>query len=449
MSEEIVIHEDNANMQIYVPAIKGVNTVVHTKDEVAKQTTSNDVSLPNISKDYAKWGDDNMYPTNARIKSEKSGVFKQNAFVKSCMFFGQGLDYYKRTPDGLEYIVNDEIEEFKELTCLDVYLLEQIQSFYIHFCSITEHLMQVGSSTNKGNKIKALSSLETEWSRLSKTENGQSKLLYYSAQFAKNGSYDKNNGTKLKLVHRSSKKDFLKYLGNDRKFAQFISFPTPGRAYYPNAPWSELFEPDSWLDIAIETPKLIRAIHRNLINIKYVIHIPMNYWSFQYPKWDSYDAKRRKKLIDEKAIEMNNYLAGGENQHKSMIAHYGYNESTGKEYPGFKVESIRDYTKHDAYLPNSQAANSEICYHQGVNPSTLGLQTPGGKLGAGSGSDIRVATNREVSLLSALESILLQPIYFAHRWNEWDKDIVWKFKRSFITTLDQDKSGQKETNEFN
>lgn len=447
--QNIIIAENGEGMSIFVPAVKGAkvsNLSLPTSTGIESKSSVKQVDSLSTEK-YAEWGSDNKYPTNARIKSEKCGVFSQNAFIKTSMFFGQGLQYYKRNKEGkLVEHQSNEIDDFIDNSNLPMYLLQALASFNIHFISFAEMRMSRGSSQNKENKIKAISYLETEWCRKAQMENGHSKNLYYSPEFAEGGVFDDKNGEILPLFYPTTKDNFLKSLGSKRKFAVDIMFPSAGRVYYPNAPWSDLYEKESWLDVAINTPKLINTLHKNLINIKYVIHIPMNYWQFRYPKWETYVAKKRKDLIDKEAENMNDYLAGAKNQHKSFLAHYGFDPVSGKEYPGFKIEPIKDYTQHDAYLPNSTAANAEICYHQGLSPSGIGMQTPGGKLGAGSGSDIRVSTNREVALMSATEFVQLQPIRFIHKWNGWDKDIVWKIYRPFITTLDQDKSGQTETN---
>ena len=49
-----------------------------------------------------------------------------------------------------------------------------------------------------------------------------------------------------------------------------------------------------------------------------------------------------------------------------------YNETLQKEYPGWKINVIDNKLKDDAYLPDSQAANSEILFAIGVDPSLIG-----------------------------------------------------------------------------
>ena len=73
----------------------------------------------------------------------------------------------------------------------------------------------------------------------------------------------------------------------------------------------------------------------------------------------------------------------------------------------------------------------------GVDPSVIGAGIPGGKLGAGSGSDKRVAFNILQSLKTADRDITLSILEFIQDFNDWDPKIKFAFENIEITTLDK------------
>ena len=94
-----------------------------------------------------------------------------------------------------------------------------------------------------------------------------------------------------------------------------------------------------------------------------------------------------------------------------------------QEYPGWKINVIDNKLKDDAYLPDSQAANSEILFSMGVDPALLGAGIPGGKLGAGSGSDKREAYWMLNANMGIDRSVSLSLLEFIRDFNNWDPNI--------------------------
>ena len=81
----------------------------------------------------------------------------------------------------------------------------------------------------------------------------------------------------------------------------------------------------------------------------------------------------------------------------------------------------------DAYLPDSQAANSEILFAIGVDPCLVGSGLPGGNLGAGSGSDKREAFWQLNAEMGIYRQISLEPMYFIRDFNKWSPDIEFDY----------------------
>ncbi|HMT30417.1 MAG TPA: hypothetical protein PKD91_14175, partial [Bacteroidia bacterium] len=80
----------------------------------------------------------------------------------------------------------------------------------------------------------------------------------------------------------------------------------------------------------------------------------------------------------------------------------------------------------------------------GVDPAIIGM-TPGKGIGAGSGSDKRIAFNVYVSLCQADRDIILEPLNFIRDYNGWDPELEFRFKYPMITTLDKGKESKQQS----
>ena len=103
-----------------------------------------------------------------------------------------------------------------------------------------------------------------------------------------------------------------------------------------------------------------------------------------------------------------------------------------------EIEVIEDKFKNDMYLPHSAAANSEILFSMGVNPSVLGAGLPGGPYSgnSGSGSDIREALLVNIALSWADRELGYDPLYLMRDFNGWDPETEFRTINTVLTTLD-------------
>ncbi len=74
----------------------------------------------------------------------------------------------------------------------------------------------------------------------------------------------------------------------------------------------------------------------------------------------------------------------------------------------------------------------------GLDPTLIGT-APGKGMGAGSGSDKRVALNIYTSMVLAHADIVLEPFHFIRDYNEWNPLIEFKMRKMLINTLDSGK----------
>lgn len=423
----------------------GDTNIPYTPDSASDNP--NDSSFSKSNK-YANWFDDNnRWPTLIRSKMEQSPRAMRNIMKLSAAIYGQGFYYYKEyLQDGKilrEDVINTDIDDFITNNDLSQYFIETIFDFNMYFNTFNKIVLNQGSTTVvKNNKAVYLMRMEPEWSRLSKTNKGIINKVVYSPGFVKNGREDVSNQKIYKSVYSANKADFIKFLANDNEFVYPVTSHGPGRTYYAYAPWASLVNDDSWLDVAINIPKLVSRINSNMVTIKYHIEIPIYYFKAIHNDWDKYSSDKREKEIKKKLEEFSEKLKGTDGDlTKAIVTLFDVHQGTGKELPGIKITPLQDYIKKDSYLPNSEAANKEISYAQGVDGSMANLDSSGGNMGAGSGSVQRVSQNNMNADMKILEDIILQPIRWIARFNQWPKDIKYGFRRIDITPLNENKTG--------
>lgn len=433
--------KEDKDISFYVSVDNQLITIETPTTPIVK----NDEKFP-LTSEYVNWGIDNTWPTAMRQKLECSTLAMQNIYKLSSALYGQGLFYYKETIENgkrVSYEVMDkEIEYFNNNNDIQQYFIDAILDFFTYFNTFSRLVLNQGSSLNKERKVVAVQRMEPEWCRFKQMDSYGIKELVYSPEFVKNGSIrEPKNAKVIKTIRSGSLEDFIKNLKDDY-FCLPVHSHSPGRTYYALPPWAALLENGSWLDTVIEIPKVIRSIHKSLVTLKYHIEVPINYFKMRFPEWDkSYNAKKRKESIDAVLKEFQQKLQGGEEIHKAILTIFDTHEATGEALPSVKITPLQDYLKKDSYLPNAQAANAEICYAQGINPTLAGLDIHGGKIGAGSGSSERVSQNNLNLQMKFFEDIVLQPIRLIAKINKWDPEIKFGFRRLEITTLNQSKSG--------
>ena len=143
--------------------------------------------------------------------------------------------------------------------------------------------------------------------------------------------------------------------------------------------------------------------------------------------------------------EMDDFLSGSENAHKTFITTFAVNRQTGVESSRIKITVLDQKTNIDKELLASSAGNSEICFAMGVNPDIIGAGAPGGPYSgsAGSGSNIREAFLLYCALLNIERHLLLEPLRLAHQFNEFPDNVEYRFRDLVLTTLDTGAGSKK------
>lgn len=406
-------------------------------DAGAKPTTS---PFPKV--DYtapgnvAPWGTNNDFPQVIIAAVQPSTIVPPTLDWKTRALIGGGVLPFKlkgyRPEDFSEILEpvfqNPEIDDFVFRNNIHSrYLPENVTDFYYFLNPFAEFVL---SKTRE--KITDLVSQEAafcRWEVMNKNSRRVENCILSSdwPDFSESNS-DKIPTFDIYDTHRMEK---LR-AGKSYKYIYPLSYPSPGKTYYQLATWDGL-RSSGWLDIAKSIPEWKKALMTNQLSIRYHVQIPSYWWRWKYKNWDQFTDTEKKTAREAEVTSFNEVMTGASNAGKSIWTTFEYDENMQKERPGWKITPIDNGKIQDgAYIEDSKEASQHMLYALGVDPTLIG-SSPGSE--TGSGSDKRVAYNIYVSLLKAHRDIILEPLNFITRYNNWGNDIVWRFTDSLIQTL--------------
>ena len=235
--------------------------------------------------------------------------------------------------------------------------------------------------------------------------------------------------------------DLVTKVRADKSLKKFIfpcSYPTIGQTYYQLAHWDGL-RVSGWLEIAAKIPEFKKALLLNQMTIKYLIRIPNTYWPSKYKDWDKKNPADQTAAKKETMKEINEHLTDVKNTGKSILNEVGFDPITKEKLPGWEIVVIDDKTKPGAFNEDSQEASSFKMRALSLDNSLVGNLMTGKGMGAGSGSDKRLAFNIHMALLQPYRDIVLEPLMFAAEFNGWaDKypGFTLRFRDVLMQTLD-------------
>jgi hypothetical protein len=424
-------------------------TVIHDNGFTGKQRLSPvaaDKTTPPIPtwKDgglrWAYWGDNDRLPTTMREKVELVPIAGATLKKKVDFMVGEDLEWFntdelRKFGKDAEPVYLPEVEDFmSENRIENEWWPAQCADFCLPFNCFSELVL-----SNDRKKIRGLYHISAEHGRLAKANaSNQIDWLLYSMHYPFGTAQADTNRVAIPLYKWYDRDKFLSSLRNP-KFAWHSRYPTPGMIYYARAWWLGLFKENGWLDVSSGVPKIVSAMQKNQMSLKYIIAIPESYFIIRYPDWTTYDSAQRQKVIDDKVADMNAYLSGVDNVYKSISYVFKENEITGAGIGKIEIIAVDDKAKSGTWVPDSYAADAQIVQGLGMDPSQIGLAPEGGKMGAGSGSDKMQSYNQLTLLNTKDQQIVLEPLNFISKFNKWGLTCV--VKHTTLTTQDQNRTG--------
>lgn len=397
-----------------------------------KKTTSSEI-IP--------WGDNNSLPQDVIETTSKSTEFmplleKKMAIVYARGFFpSEIIGYDDEGNYKFKPIFDPEILAFLRQNNIERFCQEYLMDFGMFFNCFDELLLSKDRS-----KIVQIVHQETAYCRYKKTNTkGILDEVVINANWP-NAKYDSEESIKIPLVdpYNLNRVQDLR----DSKHQRIVyptHYSTPGKSYYQlahNYGWIA----SGWADVSAAIPKWKTALMKNQITVKYLIRIPYTYWIQTYSDWDQkpeLQATRKR----EKLAQVNAWLTDVENTGKSIMTEYGMDQQLQKEIPGWEIKAI-DGNKFEsgAYIEDSQEASAHLMRSLGIDSAIVGAG-PGKKMGAGSGSDKRVAFDIAVATAAFYRNPLIEILNFIADYNGWNERynnlLQWTWRDTIITTLDK------------
>jgi len=400
------------------------------------------------SGNIAKWGDDNMYPQKFMAALKLNGAGGGALRVLKATHYGQGFHVYKETSENgkvLKSVVDlkkeyPDIYQFFRNVKMDRYWTEAIadsETFYIAF---PEYI--VSKDFSKITSIRRQPAAKIRYQKINES-TGLIENVFFCHNWLTTTKEDSDFVETIPIIDSYWNADQIKEYCKAKKIHKFIMpnfYPLMSETYYPEVDWHAVYH-NGWMEVANSIPEYKKNLFQNQLNLKYMVYISEEYFLRMYQnEWNDYTPEKKKLLRDQLTQAIDDHLSGNKNAGKS-IQSVVYKDSNGDWVKGIEVTAIDDVLKDGSYLPEASAANSEIMFAMGVDPSLLGAGIPGGKMNTGSGSDKREAFSILTSLFKTKRAITLEPWYLIRDYNGWDQDLEGGFSNTVLTTLDANPTG--------
>ncbi len=399
--------------------------------------------------DVAFWGEENDFPQQVIERAEQDTELPPL------------LDWKGRVLQGREVVaVNLEWNEGKK--DFDVVRIDdaEINGFLTHrsfkrywregcvdfswFASLFPDLIK---SVGK-DKIAYLGVHEASWCRWNKQNHkGVITVCYVASNWPDAKSTDATT-MKFPVVDPYDPQVVEKIKADKRinRFVYPVNYPTPGKAYYPTAPWhSFLFS--QWYEVKKMIAEMKASLLKRVLSAKYVLSIPVNYWASVHPDWERKKPEEQLAIKIKKAKELSDQITGVGNTGKLIFTEFGVDKD-GREIHNWKIDPLPDTIKDGQHLEDSNEASMHLMRGLGTDPALVG-DGPGKTNNGSSSSDKRVAFNIFVALLQPYRDVLLEPLYFVAEYNGWLQkypNLRFKVLEIELETLDKSHSTSKETN---
>ncbi|RYD82922.1 MAG: hypothetical protein EOP53_02310 [Sphingobacteriales bacterium] len=390
------------------------------------------------------WGDNNQWPQEADKIIKSNDILSRGMIERTAMHAGKKVDYFYEVIDNtgkrhIELAIIPEIDDWFDLNLINSHYYPQACADYEQYkLNFPELILSANrKQVNRifHNKI-ASSRLEMQNASSKKIEN-----LYYCHFWA--NSPTKNDCVVTPILDPYySVQQLEQTTGYNYIFP--CSFDDRTNFYYPVPCWYSAVQ-SGWVEISNAVPIVKKAIFKNQMILKYHVEIPYSYWPKKFKDWDRKSETEQLGLMKTELSTLNSFLSDKENSGKTFISHFGEDES-GKALPGWKINVLDDKLKDGAFIPDSQEAALHILFACGLDPSLVGAATPGGKMGAGSGSDKRESQYIYQSKQPMDRAITLSPIDFAFSFNGWRKRYAKADRRLKVGVVDSDSSDTLDKN---
>lgn len=399
--------------------------------------------------EVAFWGEANDFPQQVIEKAELDTELPPLLDWKGRVLQGRevvavNLVWNEEKKDFDVQRINDqEINDFLAFRTFKRYWREACVDFSWFANFFPDMIKNVGL-----DKIAYLGVHEASWCRWNKqNDKGVTTVCFVSSNWPAAKTTDPAT-MKFPVVDPYDPQ-VVEKIQKDKRIKRFVwpaSYPTPGKAYYPSAPWTS-FLFSEWYKLKQLIPKMKVSLIQKILSAKWILSIPVNYWPSVHPDWEKKTPEERLTIKKAKVKEISDTITGVDNAGKLILVEVGFDQN-GKEIPGWKLEPITDTIKDGQYLEDSNEASMHGMRGLGTDPALVG-DGPGKSNNGASSSDKRIAFNIFVALLGPYREVLFEPLYFIAEFNGWlarFPNLRFKVLEIELQTLDKEHATSKETN---
>jgi hypothetical protein len=403
---------------------------------------------------WSLWGANNLLPNEMLDDLDNCSVLNSGIDTKARIAISKGIRPFKLInvdpatgEEQLEYVNDPEINDFMELN-----------DDYGYALGITSDGLRFGMDhtqiiLNKGrDKINRIIRTDVTTMRLEKADkaSGIIKHTYLCSEWDKRGAYHTDFIKKIPLLQIGNEWASLQERNSGYEFAVVNRYLSNNKFYYSLPLW---WAARLWVKIAREIPIMKAAAFKNQMSLKYIVSISSTYWNNNVPGYSTMSDIEKKAARDLKLNEIDLYLVGSDNAHKSIFATTYVDPYTQKEIKDIQIECLDDKMKDGKMLPDSAAADKQIMFAIEMNPALNGqnLLSDGASGGGGSGSDIREAYLVQVMLNEFERRKAAKVFNLVKRMNGWygrydakGTPLIFRYPTNILTTLDTGKSTKPE-----
>jgi hypothetical protein len=410
-----------------------------------KPKVSEDTDLDK-SGNIAFWGESNTFPQDVVAGAEKDPFIYPLISRKTRMLYGRGVEVgIKDYDDNGKAIflrgemvkpLLDPVHAFHRTAGVNQYLIQTINDFYWFHNMFPQLIMNNGH--NKIVNLHAPKAAECRWS-VRKTNSLVSDKCFINSNW--DGGANEENSIPIGVLDPFNfPHDTLKDTDSLKTFIFPMSFPDPIRHYYSLAPWN-VYRTSKWSEFVQKIPAFKVAMMTNAMLLRWHVKINTDYWTWRFKEdWRKSETNPtlRKEQIDSVFAEIDTMITGTENAGKAIYTHVIRSPKTGDSVDMIQISRLDDNLKLGEISEDSAEASSFAIFSFELHPTLVGHAPGSAKsaLGAGSGSDQRVAWNNYLDQCGLEIEMILNPLHFIRDFNGWDPRITWRFAHNISETLD-------------
>ncbi|WP_057935860.1 hypothetical protein [Algoriphagus resistens] len=406
---------------------KATGNVFQTVDSKAHNPIKVPVQKSNATSEIVPWGIDNCFPQRVLREIRKNTIIGPTLQKKAEIAYDEIVyGFEKPAVEGGEptfiRAYDEKVEAFFQRSKIHRYGIESLRNFY-HFYFAVPRLI----FTADHSEVYSISCYKTAHFRFQKPDkSGFIQNGFVCADWETIQSTESEYVETIPLIDIYADPEMYKDT-NKFKYIYPLAYPTEDEVHYPLVDWNSARE-SGWLDVAQSIPKFKKALMKNQITLKNLIQVPSWWWEWKHPGFAKMTPEKRKEIMDLEIDNFEKFFKGDDNAGASMMVTFISDPAHQKEYQGWKVEAVDNKIKDGMYIEDSNEASSHLLYALSMDPAIIGSQ-PGSKLGAGSGSDKRVAFNIYVDTIKAHQDLILEPLTWIGQYNGWP-NFKYKFKNS-------------------